>query len=1087
MSLRQEDLAASVSIDPENPWIGLSSYTEETRAYFHGRDEEAAELARRVQRKNLTVLFGQSGLGKTSLLRAGLVPRLRGEGFCPVYVRVDYSPDSPSPSEQIKQAIFRATTEAGYWTRPGTAIEGESLWEFLHHRGDLLRDSGGRTLMPLLIFDQFEEIFTLAQADDRGRLRAKQFLEDLADLVENRPPVALEQRLDQDEAAAEDFDFARADYRILIALREDYLAHLESVKGIMPSITQNRMRLARMTGAQALSAVIQPGGRLVSQEVAESIVRFVAGGAELANAEVEPSLLSLVCRELNTVRIAQKRPEISADLLAGSRDTILTEFYERALADQPEGVRRVIEDDLLTESGYRESLAEERVIKALAAAGAAPDALAKLVNRRLLRIEERLDMRRVELTHDVLCSVVASSRSLRQEREARDEAERQLAAQREREAATRRALVRARTVAAVCAVLMVVAAASAVFGWVSQQRAKKSDVLAQQARADAEKLVGFLIEDFYEELEPTGRLETMGRLARQAVAYYDGLPPGLMTPQTKLYRGMALIRQGGALLAGDDMEAGFRSIAQARETFDKLHAGGDTSEPVVYGLALSLVTPLLYSNLGGPGSRPDDMQKAADLLRPLASGEGGSRRVKMTYADVLNALSFSQENREDSVVMCEEARKILAALGALDLSDLTATSLYADVADSQVRHLMRLRRFDDAERLEREVYDLTEKALAKRPGDIRSRRNRFYAAEVLSQIAGARHDYAAAALYATRSEQAGEEVVRFNPSDPTEWSLWSRGFIRIATVHAQQGEVGRAIQVLRAAAALRDDPRAPSAFRLSMSGLWFTLAWWEALVGERAAADRSLEAGLKANEESIELVPEGDVRHAMVDAAGTVWRARIKLALGDYAAAYDLAGTAVRQLEQFPIAADDALAQVGRETLQVSLGTIAEAALRLGRYAEAEAAARRGIAMPPSSFGSDPLRGLSIRQVQLAHAIASQGRGSEAQAELTRALEYYGGEKQAGATNTPFRLEYAEALYASALARGADAAGRTARQRDLAEAAELLAGASAEVQRLSTTRELAGRIAAAAAAVTPAPVRQLSDHRELADWIRAAG
>ena len=112
-------------------------------------------------------------------------------------------------------------------------------------------------------------------------------------------------RLEQDEAAAEDFDFARADYRILIALREDYLAHLESVKGTMPSITQNRMRLARMTGAQALSAVMKPGGRLVTQEVAESIVRFVAGGSELANAEVEPSLLSLVCRELNNVRIAQ--------------------------------------------------------------------------------------------------------------------------------------------------------------------------------------------------------------------------------------------------------------------------------------------------------------------------------------------------------------------------------------------------------------------------------------------------------------------------------------------------------------------------------------------------------------------------------------------------------------------------------------------------------------------------------------------------------------------------------------------------------------------------------------------------------------
>jgi hypothetical protein len=79
----------------------------------------------------------------------------------------------------------------------------------------------------------------------------------------------------------------------------------------MPSITQNRMRLARMNGQQALSAVIQPGGKLVSQEVAESIVRFVAGGSELPNAEVEPSLLSLICRELNTVRKAQGRAEIS--------------------------------------------------------------------------------------------------------------------------------------------------------------------------------------------------------------------------------------------------------------------------------------------------------------------------------------------------------------------------------------------------------------------------------------------------------------------------------------------------------------------------------------------------------------------------------------------------------------------------------------------------------------------------------------------------------------------------------------------------------------------------------------------------------
>src|ERR1700686_3349093 len=401
------DVAATV--DERNPWLGLASFTEETRAYFFGREDEVAELARRVQRKLLTVLFGQSGLGKTSILRAGLVPRLRSQGYCPVYIRVDYAREAPEPAEQIKQAIARTARRTGEWTQAGVASEGESLWEFLHHRDDMLVDESGTTLIPLLIFDQFEEIFTLAQSDEFGRAHAARFLADLADLVENRAPKSLEAKLDADDSMAERFDFARSDYRVLISLREDYLAPLEGLKGAMPSITQNRLRLAPMTGSQALTAVMRPRKGLVSEEVAAAIVRFVAGGAELANAEVEPSLLSLICRELNDARIAQGRDEISLDLLAGSHATILSNFYERALADQPPAVRRIIEDDLLTSSGFRENVAEER----------------------LLSIEERLDVRRVELTHDVLCGVVKASRDLRLESEARAATERVLAEQRE--------------------------------------------------------------------------------------------------------------------------------------------------------------------------------------------------------------------------------------------------------------------------------------------------------------------------------------------------------------------------------------------------------------------------------------------------------------------------------------------------------------------------------------------------------------------------------------------------------------------------------------------------------------------------------
>ena len=91
-------------LDTENPWPGLMPFTEATQAYFHGRDAEAAELLRRVRRERLTILFGQSGLGKTSLLCAGLFPRLRAADFLPVYIRLDWTTAHISPVAQIKQA-----------------------------------------------------------------------------------------------------------------------------------------------------------------------------------------------------------------------------------------------------------------------------------------------------------------------------------------------------------------------------------------------------------------------------------------------------------------------------------------------------------------------------------------------------------------------------------------------------------------------------------------------------------------------------------------------------------------------------------------------------------------------------------------------------------------------------------------------------------------------------------------------------------------------------------------------------------------------------------------------------------------------
>ena len=159
--MSETQLTSASAIDRENPWPGLATFTEEQAGLFYGRDAEIRDLTKRAERNPLTVLFGQSGLGKSSLLQAGVFPRLRAASYWPIYLRLDHGPGAPTPTEQIKALVQADTARAGSWTKPGSAKPGESLWEFFHHRDDRLVSAAGKTIVPVLVFDQFEELFTL--------------------------------------------------------------------------------------------------------------------------------------------------------------------------------------------------------------------------------------------------------------------------------------------------------------------------------------------------------------------------------------------------------------------------------------------------------------------------------------------------------------------------------------------------------------------------------------------------------------------------------------------------------------------------------------------------------------------------------------------------------------------------------------------------------------------------------------------------------------------------------------------------------------------------------------------------------------
>ena len=89
-------------VDYQRPFLGLRSFEEKNKSQFGGRDEEIKELFGLVENHGLTVVFGKSGIGKTSLLKAGLIPELQQNFYFPIYFRIDYS-SSRTPLDQVKK------------------------------------------------------------------------------------------------------------------------------------------------------------------------------------------------------------------------------------------------------------------------------------------------------------------------------------------------------------------------------------------------------------------------------------------------------------------------------------------------------------------------------------------------------------------------------------------------------------------------------------------------------------------------------------------------------------------------------------------------------------------------------------------------------------------------------------------------------------------------------------------------------------------------------------------------------------------------------------------------------------------------
>jgi WD40 repeat protein len=244
------------------PYRGLAAFGAADAEWFFGREEVTAELVSRVSRQRFLAVFGASGSGKSSLLRAGLAARiasgdLGGGTSWPVAV---LTPGSDPPMSG--DTVIPAALSAAPITSPGLLGDAERLGR------DVARWlSGWPTGTELvLVVDQFEEVFTLC-ADDARRTR---FIDTLVTVT--RAPAA--------------------QIRVVLGMRTDFYTHCARQPLLVEATQDAQFLVGPMTAEQLRRAIVAPAVRAGCSVETGLVAELVADAAG------RPGVLPLVSHAL---------------------------------------------------------------------------------------------------------------------------------------------------------------------------------------------------------------------------------------------------------------------------------------------------------------------------------------------------------------------------------------------------------------------------------------------------------------------------------------------------------------------------------------------------------------------------------------------------------------------------------------------------------------------------------------------------------------------------------------------------------------------------------------------------------------------
>jgi hypothetical protein len=589
----------------------------------------------------------------------------------------------------------------------------------------------------------------------------------------------------------------------------------------------------------------------------------------------------------------------------------------------------------------------------------------------------------------------------------------------------------------------------------AERKAQAAGTTVDAARGQAEKLVSFLLDDFYEELEPTGRVDTVAKLAREAVAYFDGLPTELRSSLTRRNRAIALLRLGQAVHRSGRFDDGLAITRTALAELELLHAGGDRSEATVIGLAAALRAQIPADRSEVDASALANLERCIGLLRPLATASGSSVAVRVAFAEALHEFGRLSGLTVQTLNYHAEARDILAGAGALDGTNLKAASTYAYVTLGMAIRSRTVRRQEDSEKFYAEAVALADKVLAAQPGDLQALRvsgmaNSYFTS---TTITGDRNESWRRAVAAA---DAFELLVRFNPSDARAWTDLIEAQRSLGSRLSTEGKIDEALRYYRTAFETAKRQKSSAETLVSLPDAAFSIAQYEAWRGNRGAA-------LEMLDEAIRLSRAHDAGRGVTGLRAEIsklnhanYRRRVLFHLADYEALCDEAKKTILQIDALEARprVPDAQKRVLREERFHANADLGRGSVLRGRWAEAETALRAGLGLFPEIRDNSRLGGnLRTSQAWLVIALGKQGRSTDAldvlaQSDLTDLRKRF----TEGDHTQSIVWRLARVVIGEAVAQSDDAAGRERRRDSLTEAKAALDGLSGEARDLNESR-----------------------------------